>query len=60
MVNLLQRLCPHGWWSYNTYRRRRWCRVCGLQQRSVEDVPTYYDPLGWYGGVTFPRKWIDA
>ena len=31
----LKRLCPHRFgWSYNTHRRRRWCRLCGQQQRN--------------------------
>jgi hypothetical protein len=29
------RFCPHGLlgWSYNTHRRRRFCRICAKQQR---------------------------
>jgi len=34
MRALVQRLCPHVLgWSYNAHRRRRWCRLCSLQQR---------------------------
>lgn len=30
----MKNICPHWFgWSYNTFRTRRFCRLCGHQQR---------------------------
>jgi len=35
-MKLFRRLCPHPFgWSYNTHRRRRFCRLCAQQQREI-------------------------
>lgn len=67
-----QRLCPHWFgWSYNTYGRRRWCRLCALQQRVVAlDHPADVklarrlvedgDELAAQRFILSTRRWIDA
>jgi hypothetical protein len=50
--NRFQRLCPHPFgWSYNTHRRRRFCRLCAHQQRRTRtgawvaaDVAEVFEP----------------
>lgn len=43
------KLCPHLFgWSYNTHRTRRWCRLCGQQQRREKDEQTD------------ERRWVDV
>lgn len=46
MVRFLRRLCPHRFgWSYNTHRRRRFCRVCGQEQRRI--AQRWVDVIEW-------------
>jgi hypothetical protein len=56
-----QRICPHWFgWSYNTYRRRRWCRVCAKQRRQwwserqaeLPPVAAFFDEGGVWLDVT--------
>jgi hypothetical protein len=59
-MRLLQRLCPHGWWSYSIYRRYRTCWVCGLQQREIGHDPVLTEIRDMLGVVNAYEVWIDA
>jgi hypothetical protein len=57
-ISVIRRVCPHWFgWSYNTTRRRRYCHVCGQEQKRLDGYT-----IGTGTGtpaVVVPDAWVD-